>query len=380
MGTRTFYRWRVIAGPPLPPPVIEQPAPRQVSYGLVTGTAARGTRRVLVRVDGRLLANERIRGRRFSLRITLPPRDGTVQVTAVAGDGRRARAFVRDVYGLPAAARPRNVTPRSEPALARKLRAQLRRYHGTAAVYVESLTTGEGAAWNAAAHFPAASTLKLAIAVAVLARQHGIPAPRSYVGGLLREMIVPSDDRAANSLLVWLQGSTSAGGGVVTSMMHHLGLRNSVMYGGYEVRSLSARVPVRVDVQPAFGIGKYTSAWDLARLHRLVWLASANRGRLRAVQPGFTAADARHLLWLLAHVRDTPKLDRFVRHADDVSVLHKAGWISAARHDSGLVFWRGGVFVISVMTWRASGVGRGSDVLAGRCAQVALAQFRRQRG
>jgi beta-lactamase class A len=287
---------------------------------------------------------------------------------------------VRHVYGLPPAARPRLVTPRNDPALARKLRAHVRRYHGTAAFYVQNLTTGAGAAWNAGARFPAASTLKLAIAVAVLARNHGIPAPRSYLGALLRKMIMPSDDRAANALLVWLEGSTSAGGHSVTTMMRELGLRDSLMYGGYEVRALSARIPVRVDAQPAFGVGKHTSASDLALLHRLVWLASANRGPLRDTRPGLTAADARHLLWLLAHVRDTPKLDRFVRRADGISVLHKAGWINAARHDSGLVFWRGGVFVISVMTWRASGVGSESDVLAGRCAQVALSSFRRQRG
>ena len=46
-------------------------------------------------------------------------------------------------------------------------------------------------------------------------------------------------------------------------------------------------------------------------------------------------------------------------------VLHKAGWINAARHDNGLVFWRGGVFVVTVMTYRAGGAGESSDVLAG---------------
>ena len=53
-------------------------------------------------------------------------------------------------------------------------------------------------------------------------------------------------------------------------------------------------------------------------------------------------------------------------------VLHKAGWINAARHDNGLVFWRGGVFVVTVMTYRRGGAGHSSDVLAGRVARVAL--------
>jgi hypothetical protein len=61
-------------------------------------------------------------------------------------------------------------------------------------------------------------------------------------------------------------------------------------------------------------------------------------------------------------------------------VLHKAGWISTARHDTGLVFWRGGVFVACVMTYRGSGIGLGSDRLAGRVAATALARFRRTDG
>ena len=39
-----------------------------------------------------------------------------------------------------------------------------------------------------------------------------------------------------------------------------------------------------------------------------------------------------------------------------MAVLHKAGWITAARHEHGLVFWRGGVFVAGVMTWNGNGV------------------------
>jgi Beta-lactamase enzyme family len=375
-----LYRWHVDAAPPLPPPALEQPAPYQVSFGLVSGLAAKGTERVVVTVNGRKHAVKSLRGRRFTIHVSLPVGDAVVRVTTVDQDGRRATAVVRNVYGLPATARPRVVPARNDPALARQLRKSLNAYGRTAAFYVQSLTSGAGAAWNAAARFPAASTLKLAIAVAVLAQHHGIPQPSSYIGSLLREMILPSDDAAANGLLVWLAGSTSAGGNRVTELMRTLGLRDSLMYGGYEVRSLSGEIPVRVEDAPAFGIGKYTTARDLAELHRAVWLAAGNRGRLRTVLSEFTAADARHLLWLLAHVRDTPKLNRFVRGQRDVAVLHKAGWIAAARHDSGLVFWRGGVFVASVMTWRPYGVGLSSDVLAGRCAQVALARFRRERG
>jgi beta-lactamase class A len=363
--------------PPLPPPAIEQPAPRQVSYGLVTGRAARGTRQVVVAVNGRQVASKPLRGRRFSIRLDLPTGDLTLRITTVAGPNRRSSSSVRDVFGLPAAARPRDVGARNDPALARTLRRIVTGYSGSAGFYVRGLTGGTGAAWNARARFPAASTLKLGIAAAVLASYGGVPPPGSSVDTLLRKMIIPSDDEAANSLLVWLAGSTSAGGHEVNALMRAIGLHDSLMYGGYEVRSLSAGIPVRVDEQPAFGVGKYTTAHDMAMLHRAVWLASGGKGPLRRSQPGLTPADARYLLWLLAHVRDTPKLDRSLRDRPGVAVLHKAGWISSARHDTGLVFWRGGVLTVAVMTYRSSGVGRGSDVLAGRIAARALERLRR---
>ena len=135
--------------------------------------------------------------------------------------------------------------------------------------------------------------------------------------------------------------------------MRSIGLTDSLMYGGYATRTLSARDSASGSTRRrAFGVGKYTTAWDMTSLWRALWLASGGIGPLRASQPGLTPADARYLLWLTAHVRDQPKLDTTVGRDRKVDVLHKAGWISTARHDTGLVFWEGGVFVAGVMTCR----------------------------
>lgn len=360
----------------MPPPAIEQPAPHQASYGLVTGIAARGTRRIVVSARGRVLASEQLRGQRFSLRVTLPIGDVTVRVTTLGVGRRRSVGVVHDVLGLPRSARPRIVAAHEDPALARRVRRLARGYPGISGIYLQSLTAGAGAAWNAQARFPAASTLKLAIATTVLAEYSGVPSPRSELGSLMRRMIALSDNASANALEVWLGGSTSGGSDRVNALMRSIGLHDTIMYGGYELGTIARRIPVRVEEQPAFGFGKYTTAWDLASLFRAIWLASGNRGPLRTTASGFTAADARYLLWLLGHVHDTPKLDRIVGRSGDVAVLHKAGWIDAARHDAGLVFWRGGVFVASVMTWSPRGTSVSSDALAGRCAKVALDRFR----
>ena len=361
--------------PPLPPPAIEQPAPRQASYGLVSGRAPAGTRRILVRAGGRLLADRPLRGRRFSLRVALPAGESTVRVVALAAGGRRAASSVGPVLGLPPAARPRVLPERVDPGLVRAARRLAAAYPGSAGVHVQSLTSGAGGAWNARARFPAASTLKLAIAVTALARTEGPPPAGSLVDGLLLRMLVHSDNAAANALEVWLAGSTSAGSGTVNALLRAIGIAETEMYGGYEVeRSPSGRIPARVDDQPAWGYGKYTTARDLAALLRAVWLASGGRGPLR--RQGVDAGEARYLLFALGRVADHGKLDREVGRLPGVTVLHKAGWVDDARHDAGLVFWRGGVYAAAVLTWSGGGAGARSDLLAGRVARVALDRFR----
>ena len=360
----------------LPPPAIVQPAAYEVSYGLVTGTAPPGTQRLLVRAGSRLLAGRPLGGRHFTVRVQLPLHETSVFVVAVSADGRRSTARVDHVLGLPRAGAPVARAPRLDPRLAAEIRRLTAGFAGSAAVYVQSLADGRGAAWNARARFPAGSTLKLAIAVAVLSRTGELPPPDSYVGRLLRQMLVVSDNDAANALEVWLAGSTGAGGRVVDVLMRSLGLDDTIMYGGYlHGTSLGSEIPLQAVDQPALTLGKRTSARDLAWLLRDVWLASGGRGALRTRFPGFSAGDARHLLYLLAHVRDRGKIDRQIGEAPGIRVLHKGGWINAARHDNALVFWRGGVFVVTVMTYRAAGAGRSSDVLAGRVAATALRRF-----
>jgi hypothetical protein len=130
--------------------------------------------------------------------------------------------------------------------------------------------------------------------------------------------------------------------------------------------------------QPSyFNTGKYTSAWDLARVHKFLHRGAGGHGPLLGLSGHFTASDARFMLWTLAHVQDPGKLDRYVGSEPGVSVLHKAGWISVARHDSGLVYWRDGAFVAVVMTYRSTGVSSSSDVLAGQIAKTAFEHFSR---
>ena len=349
----------------LPPPALVAPAPHEVSFGRVSGTVSPGTRRIRVFVGGKLAAEKELRRRRFAVEVDLPRRDVTIRVTALDDRGRRSSSVIGPVFGLPRiAATQGGAQERNDPALSLAVRSLARRFAGTCAILVRDLRSGRGASWNARAPFPAASTLKVAIAVELLRSLRVIPAPGTQTDVLLRRMLIYSDSKAANRLLVQIGGSTSGGSARVNAAMRTLGLTNTDMYGGYIVETEQA--------QPSF-IGKRTTAWDLARLDRQLHLAAIAKGPLIGRFRGeFTPTDARYLLYVLAHVREPGRLTRFL---SDASVLHKAGWIGVARHDSGLVYWSGGVFVATVLTWNPRGVGASSDVLAGRVAQASLGRF-----
>jgi beta-lactamase class A len=371
LWARTAIIRMMLDAPALPPPAIVAPAPREVSFGLVAGRAPLGTRKIIVHVGRYVVAEEPLRGRSFSVRVPMRAGLTTVRVTAVDGLDRRSSRAVEQVYGLPDGSEPTERPARLDPTLGRTIRTLAARHGGTSGIYVQDLRTGRGAAWNAGARFPAGSTLKLAIAVTVLRSLERKPEPFTQVSRLLGKMLVSSDNDAANALEVWLAGSTSAGSRRVDETMRALGLYDSAMYGGYETArrpaGTSAPIPVRVESQPAFGVGKYSTAADLARLVRAVYLAAAGRGPL--LRLGVSGPEARYLLWLLAQVTDRGKLDRFF--GPGPVVMHKAGWIANARHDNGIVAYGGVVLVATVMTWHV----READALAGRVALSAFARF-----
>jgi hypothetical protein len=355
-------------------PAIVAPGPRQASFGRVIVSLAPRTERVTLYVNDEVARERTVTQQVMRFTIALPRGDSRLRVVAHYANGGSRADSVEPVLGLPRAGRPTGTKPQLEWLLQRRLRKLADEFPGTPGFYVMNLRTGLGAGWNARARFPAASTVKLAIAVEVLRRLSTIPRPDSALGYDLRRMLVFSSNKSANELLEWLGGSQTAGASQVTSMLHRVGLMDTYMYGGYIIGTSSHRpIPLNVVSQPSF-TGKYTSAWDLARLHQYVHRASTGHGPLITRLAGFTRAEARHLLYQLGHSVDHGKLDRFVKD-EAIAVPHKAGWITTARHDAGIVYWAGGAFVAAVMTWNGNGVTTTSDVLAGRMARSALDRF-----
>lgn len=385
---------------PLPatdePPRIVAPAPSEVSFGRIVATLPRGTRRVVLLVDGKAVARRTSAKRRVTIRYRLPRRDVTLRLLAIKRDGSRSRSRpVGPVLGLPPPAAPRPTRGRQNAALSRALNEHVRAFPGVSAFYVRDLVGGEGSAWNAMARFPAGSTLKVALVLEALRVTNGPLPAASPIRKLIEGTIVDSSNLDANALATAIAGSTSSASARTNALMSRIGLTDSDMYGGYLIEDEEQRarglagasglprgrprtpppIPIESRDQPQFKLGKQTSAADLGKLFSAIHLAAGGRGPLIKHFPGeITPAEARHLLFTLTHTRE-----HGVKLADQIpgaTVAHKAGWISTARHDAGIVYWKGGAFVVAAMTWNAAGVGTASDLFAARIARTGLTTFR----
>jgi hypothetical protein len=334
------------------------PLAYEANPGIVQGIAPRGTTRLRVLADGHSVRVLRLTsGRRAFLvgPIGLPPRDLTLTVEALAGSRVLATAKVDHVFGLPATAAA-VAPPRSIDGAVQHSVAGLPAQTGvTSAAWIRDLSTGRTAAYNAGAHFPAASTIKLGILLGVLARDDADPL-RSSAWSLERSLVLNSSNLAANQLL-----PRAGGPAAVDTLIQALGTTGTftccdyLLEPGEGGRSAKREQrlplpPATIADQPTFPCCKYTTAHDLGTL--LVSLMLASTGHGPALRLGITAREARVALWLLVHA-DYAGL---VRPFSAFPVGHKAGWLPDIQHDAALVFTPRGTLVAVFMNYAPGGV------------------------
>jgi Beta-lactamase enzyme family len=348
------------------------PLAYEANPGIVQGVAPSGTTAVRILADGRSVRVLRLTsGKRAFLLgpIGLPPRDITVTVEALAGKRVLASTTVDHVFGLPAAAAkvapPRTINAKVQARLA----ALPARTGVSSAGWVRDLATGSTAAYNAGAHYPAASTIKLAILLGVLARDDTDPI-RSSAWTLERALVLSSSNSAANALI-----PRAGGAAVIDQVASALGATATFTCCGYLLEAGEQAYAVRrrplppatVVDQPAFPCCKYTTAHDLGTL--LVSLTLAASGHGPALRHGITAREARVAIWLLIHA-SYPGL---VRPAVAFPVGHKAGWLPQIQHDAALVFSPRGTLVAVFMNYSSRGVSYDrTRAAAGDVVQLAL--------
>jgi beta-lactamase class A len=358
----------VIAHAAPPPPVVAAPP---VSFGRAAVRLGPGVTRVEVQADGRITARIRVAPGPRRISVPLPVGARAARVRAVGPGGARWSATVR-VRVLPPSARRAGRIP---GFVDRRLQGDVDRLAAglpaVSGVYVQHLITGCGAARNADAQFPAASTLKAAILVDAVRRGRG-----RDLGSLLDRMVIDSDDRAANDVLAALGGgSGTLGAARVTETLHALGLSRSLVRRPYIIEDARRPLPIETSAAPALHTNFITTPYELARLMVAVHRGAVGRAGVARLGIGSRVARAQ-LLARLLDVRDATKLRAGL--PGDVPVAHKSGYTDEVKHDGGVLYLRRGPVVAAVMTWSGSGV---SDAAGDRfIADVAASARRRLAG
>ena len=316
---------------------------REIVYERVTVRVGPRTQRVELLSDGRLVGRQEVAPGPRVVQVPIAPGPWTLRARAVGAGGARTSTPPTAIWSLPTSARrPGRLGGWLDTGLQRDVERISARSTAITGVYVQHLLTGCGAALNAGARFPAASTLKLAILVQALRRGGVDP-------WLLDRMIIDSDDRASNQVLAQVGGPTA-----VTATALELGLGATLVRRPYIVETARRRpIPITTTASPALYTNYVSTPRDLAALLVAVHRGALGRGGLQRV--GITPARARReALVRLLRVRDRTKLAAGLPGA--VALAHKSGYTTQTKHDAGIAYLRSGPVVMVVMSWSQAGV------------------------
>jgi beta-lactamase class A len=248
----------------------------------------------------------------------------------------------------------------TDAGLESRLAALGRSFPGYAAIWTHDLVTGRVAGWNTDARFPAASTVKLGVLLAALARlRHPERSPLDYD---VRAMTGWSSNLAANRLV------GRFGVGAVQAALRRAGATRSTYPQDYLVGTAVGDV---VD-QPPLVSGRVTTAHDLGRL---LWVlqagAAGNAAALRA--SGLDRARSQYGLRLLLASELRGNNVGLVRPFVPAStpVAQKNGWLHDARHTAAIVYSPGGPKIVVILTY-APGLGLETARRLGRAVLAAV--------
>lgn len=324
-----------------PPPIV---ADAGTVFGEVAVKVGRGTDVLEMVVDGKVRARLRLPGGPRRVSGPLPVGDHIVKARARGKGGPRISTEVR-LRVLPrSSARAGRIPGRVDVRLQADVDSLVRGFPAISGVYVQHLITGCGAAANAGAPFPAASTLKAAILIDAVRRAGGRPSDSA--GRLLDQMVIDSSDRAANAVL---GGASSPE--AVTATMREMGLTESLVRRPYIIED--ERLSLDATSHPALYTNFVSTPFELARIMVAIHRAALGKGALPRL--GISPRAVRvELMPRLLSVRDATKIKAGT--PPDVPVMHKTGYTEQVKHDAGIVYLKGGPVVVSAMSWAQGGV------------------------
>lgn len=257
--------------------------------------------------------------------------------------------------------------PQAAKVALAQLREQLNtiiaKWPGIAGLYFVDLKSGETITYNPNTVFSGASVMKIAI---LLQSYLSLPQFDAAEESFLRNMIVDSDNLAANSMLaesVKGFGTEDALDGALqmTETMQQLGLQHTYQYMPYEgfeylvnVRNLPIKRGPPTEGSPPFTEADPVLRTTPAEMGRLLFLIEQCRQGKGELLTRFGAN--------LTPARCQEMLDRLAQNGDQkrmvsglpkgTRVEHKSGWVDDMQADVGIVRSPGGDFLISLFLYQ----------------------------
>jgi beta-lactamase class A len=306
---------------------VDDPASFEAFFGTVRARAPRAATTATVSFGGRIVARAAVEDGWLRTRISAPPARGSLVVTFLSAAGTPVgRATSRAVWLLPRSAAVAVPGVTHDRGASAELARIASTFAGIAGIYAVDLVTGEQAAWNETARFPAASSVKLAVLTAALKRFGPRPEEQPSFPDL-QALTAWSSNLAANRLLAKLGGPA-----VVQAELRRLGARSSTYPGSYVVGTAFTR-------EPPVASSRFTTARDLgdtlATLHRV----ALGQARARA-SSGLTIHEARVALALLLSSQPAGDNIGMIRTAlgPGMPIAQKQGWLDDVRITAALVY------------------------------------------
>lgn len=232
------------------------------------------------------------------------------------------------------------------------------------AISVHDLTSGERAQADGDAAFSAMTTLKPALAIALMeALPNGIAAgdaEAQQVGEWIDRAIGQGDDTAANAALAWYGGGDEAAGAArLTAFLQRLGLQNTFIQAGINTVIAGPKLLTpsnqreRPNTRP--DTNAQTTPDELATLLGALYECTLDKGLLRTTFPTtITPDECASVLFYMSHNELRDSLWRGLPDYDSQWLVHQQG-LSYEQHGNAALAWGpAGPYSISIFIFNPS--------------------------
>lgn len=256
-------------------------------------------------------------------------------------------------------------TPPAAPSMAdleRAINSKLSDFPGFAAVYVHDLVVGDEANVDSDVSFSGMSTLKIAIATAIMHKLNGgvkADDPVSYeVGQWLDFALGESSNYAANFLLRFLgDGDVTTGTRRFTELMGSLGFTSTFMQSGYDFETQLAEIPTPGNQQTEWDTDPDTNLQstpkDMGRILSAIYACTQGKGVLVETYPNETTPDeCMQILFYMTHDQFRELIWGGLPDHNRRWIVHKHGFAFESHSDVALVWGPSGPYVLSIFLFR----------------------------